>query len=119
MDYVLINTMTKSMLMYLGISDDEASIIQGQLKMSMINSIQTAQKLLGFELNNPMLSEDIYQDMFSIVLSYMVARATIDLYADTLAPGIMAYQSDRLSELEEMLRYTKDPKGGDDNATES
>lgn len=119
MDYILINTMTKSMLMYLGISDDEANIIQGQLKISMINSLQTAQNLLGLKLTNGMISDEDYEDIFSVVLSYMVARATIDLYADTLAPGIMAYQSDRLSELEERLRYTKDPKGDTDNATES
>lgn len=119
MDNVLINTMTKSILMYLGISDDEAKIIEGQLKISMINSLQTAQNLLGLKLTNGMINEEDYQDMFSIVVSYMVARATIDLYADTLAPGIMAYQSDRLSELEERLRYTIQPKGGTDNATES
>lgn len=84
---------------YLGITDDEADVIEGRLNGAVSIALGTGIKLLGFTPN-------VTDEAINRLSNYVNSRVFIELYGDTLTTGILNYHLSRVSELEEQLRYT-------------
>lgn len=87
---------------YIGLTTDEADLMKGKLNSIIKIAMTTANRLIGYDVTPD-------DTNYILISNYVNTRVMLDLYGDSIAPGLIDYHLSRLSEMEEILRYTKKP----------